>query len=135
MVEHTGDLAVRLRAPDLSGLVVSGAVALRSILFEGEPAADAETRLERVRVRGVDPEDALVQALSEALHLMQSGALYPLEIRARASAAHEVALEISGAPVDGVHVRRVDEIKAVTYHQVEIVERDGELETLVVFDV
>lgn len=135
MVEHTGDLAVRLRAPDLAGLVVSGVLALRSILFEGQPAAGASTRVERARVRGVDREDALVQALSEALHLLQAGGLYPLEIRARAGAAHEIALELVGAPVDGVDVRRVDEIKAVTYHQVAIAERSGELETLVVFDV
>jgi SHS2 domain-containing protein len=135
MVEHTGDLAVRLRAPDLGGLVVSGVLALRSILFEGEPAPGAPTRVERARVRGVDREDALVQALAEALHALQSGALYPLEIRARASAAHEIALELVGAPVDGANVRRVDEIKAVTYHGVAIAERDGELETLVVFDV
>ncbi len=134
MVEHTADLAVRLRAPDLAGLVVSGIEALRAILFEGTPATDAPRVTASARVRGIDREDALVQALAEALHALQSGALYPREIRARA-AANEIEIELAGAPVDGTQVRRVDEIKAVTYHQVVITERDGQLETLVVFDV
>jgi len=135
MVEHTGDLAVRLTAPDLAGLVVAGIEALRSVLFEGEPGPGAEPAVARARVRGIDREDALVQSLAEALHALQSGALYPQEIRAHTTPAHEIEIELEGVRVDGVHVRQVDEIKAVTYHQVAITTRDGALETLVVFDV
>ncbi len=130
-LEHTGDLAVRLRAPDLAGLIVEGVWALREFLFEGPPAAGVKApgpERRRARVEGVDAEDTLVQALSEALHILQEEDLYPLEVAVVADVGAE--LEISG-----VHERRVDEIKAVTYHAVAIERCDAGLETTVVFDV
>ncbi len=135
VVEHTGDVAVRLRARDFDGLVAAGVEALRAQLFEGTPARDAPRKQARAEVRGVDREDTLVQALSEALHAMQEGELYPVEIEARALPDGALALRLAGPAPDGTRLRRVDEIKAVTYHGVAIREADGELETLVVFDV
>ena len=129
-VEHTGDLAVRLRAPDLAGLIASGVDALRGFLFDAEPTGELPAARGEARVAGVDAEDALIQALAEALHLIQAGPLYPQRVRVEQPAPNEVELRI-----EGVCAPPVDEIKAVTYHAVEIRERDGELETLVVFDV
>lgn len=127
-LEHTGDLAVRLSAPDLAGLITEGVWALRAFLFEVSPAAGAEALRRRARVQGIDPEDTLVQALSEALYILQEADLYPLDVSVVVDAGAEV--EISG-----VRQRRTDEIKAVTYHGVAIERSDLGLETTVVFDV
>ena len=135
LVEHTGDLAVRLRGPDLPSLIESGVRALRSLLFEGEPRPDAAREECEVCAGGVDAEDLLVQSLSEALHLMQDRDLFPEEVRVELPEAGRSVLSIVGVHTDAEHLRRVDEIKAVTYHGVDIRERDGEVETLVVFDV
>jgi SHS2 domain-containing protein len=134
IVEHTGDVAVRLCARDLAGLVVAGVFALRALLFEGSPAGDAARKEARAEVRGVDAEDTLVQALSEALHAVQDGDLYPLSVEAEERDG-SIALHLTGVAPDGERLRRTDEIKAVTYHGVAIRRADGELETLVVFDV
>ena len=133
-VEHTGDLALRLRAGDLGGLVAAGVEGIRSLLFEGSPGEDAATAGCSFHIAGVDREDALVQALAEALHAMQEGGLYPLETRARADGS-EIAVTLRGVAAGPSGVRRVEEIKAVTYHAVAIREREGQLETVVVFDV
>jgi SHS2 domain-containing protein len=135
MVEHTGDLAVRLRAPDLSGLIREGALALRSVLFEGEPAPGAPAEERAASVRGVDAEDVLVQALSEILHMLQAGDLFPLEVHARAPSDTLADIRVRGVPRSAAGVRRIDEIKAVTYHAVDIHPADGDLETLLVLDV
>jgi SHS2 domain-containing protein len=135
IVEHTGDVAVKLRATDFGGLVAAGVEALRALLYEGTPASGAPRREARAEVRGVDREDTLVQALSEALHALQEGELYPLEIEAALRPDGALALRLTGVAPDGERLRRVDEIKAVTYHGVAISETRGELETLVVFDV
>ncbi len=135
VVEHTGDLAVRLRARDFAGLVAAGVDALRAQLFVGTAARDAPRRETHVRVQGVDREDTLVQALCEALHAMQEGEMCPLEIEVRELEGGALALRLAGPAPDGQRLRRVDEIKAVTYHGVAIREAAGELETLVVFDV
>ena len=61
-MDHTGDVAVRLRAPDLAGLIVAGIRALRALLWGDEPAPDPSQLDRRVelRVTGVDREDLLV---------------------------------------------------------------------------
>jgi len=135
VVEHTGDVAVRLRGADFAALVTAGVLALRAQLYDGAPASGAPRREARAEVRGVDREDTLVQALSAALHALQEGELYPLEIDATLRADGTLALRLAGPAPDGERLRRIDEIKAVTYHGVEIRETGGELETLVVFDV
>jgi SHS2 domain-containing protein len=134
-IDHTGDVGFRLRAADLPGLVEAGVLALRSVLFEGTPEPGAPRERWSGRASGVDDEDALVQALSEALHAMQEGELFPTGVRARVAEGPEVEIEIEGVRADGGGVRRVEEIKAVTYHGVAI-ERAGDgVETDVVFDV
>ena len=135
MVEHTGDIAVRLRAPDLRGLIEAGVQALRSLIFEGAPPNDAVELRAEARVSGVDREDVLVQALAEALHLMQSQALFPREVRVEIPGEGEARLTLRGVRADGRELRQAEEIKAVTYHAVEIREHAGQLETPVVFDV
>ncbi len=135
MVEHTGDLAARLRAPDLAGLIEAGIQALRALLFEGTPPPGARASRGKARVNAVDREDLLVQSLAEALHLMQEQALFPREVRVALTAEWEAQLTLTGVRADGHELRQVEEIKAVTYHAVEIQEHDGELETLIVFDV
>jgi SHS2 domain-containing protein len=135
MVEHTGDLAMRLRAPHLCGLIETGIFAMRALLFEGTPGPDAPAQHGRARVSGVDREDVLVQALSEALHLMQGGALFPRTVRIEMPEDGEAKLWLEGVGADGKRLRQVAEIKAVTYHAVEIQQREGQLETLVVLDV
>jgi SHS2 domain-containing protein len=134
-VEHTGDLAVRLRAPDFPGLVAEGIRALAALLFEGTPAGDAPSRSAAFEASGVDPEDCLVQALSEALHVLQEQDLLPVDVSVEAAGTHAVRVRLEGHRADGRRLRRVEEIKAVTYHGVEIQEQGGSLETIVVFDV
>ncbi len=138
-VEHTGDLALRLRAPDLAGLAVEGVWGLRALLFEGEPRDASAAREERaLSVRGIDPEDALIQVMSEALHLLQEEDWVPTVAHAHSSPESGemlLTLELTGAPAADLGLRRQDEIKAVTYHAIEIRTTGDELETLVVLDV
>lgn len=134
-IEHTGDLAVRLRAPDLPGLVAEGVRALGTLLFEGEPSEAAASRVAAFEATGIDAEDCLVQALSEALHVLQEEDVLPVAVQVDSTASHGVRVRLEGRRADGEHLRRVEEIKAVTYHGVEIRQHDGMLETLVVFDV
>ena len=135
MVEHTGDLAARLRAPDLAGLIEAGIHALRTLIFEGTPPQAAREVRGEARVNAVDREDLLVQTLAEALYLMQAQALFPREVRVELEGERASRLVLSGVRADGRELRQVEEIKAVTYHGVEIHQREGELETLIVFDV
>jgi SHS2 domain-containing protein len=131
-VDHTGDVAVRLRAHDLAGLIEAGVRALRALLFEGEPDPEgADLRVE-LRATGIDREDLLVQSLSEALHAIQEGGIDPSQVCVAVRGDTEAELTLRGvrarAPL------RL-EIKGVTYHDVAVRELQGGLESTLVLDV
>jgi SHS2 domain-containing protein len=134
-VDHTGDIALRLTAPGFGELVAEGARGIASILFEGEPDRSAPRERWNGRVSGIDREDVLVRALSEALHWMDEGDRVPLEIGVDVTGPAELELVLVGVRADGRRCRRVEEIKAVTYHAVEIREGAEGLSTVVVLDV
>jgi SHS2 domain-containing protein len=144
LLDHTGDVAVALWAPGLEGLAAEGIRALRSLVFEGEPEEDAPRVEERFEVRGVDAEEALVQALSEALHRMQHGGLWPERSEVQRSREEEgegesgeIALHVvlSGPRSDGRALRRVEEIKAVTHCGLELRPGPRGVEAQVVLDL
>ncbi len=135
MLEHTADVAVRLRAPDLPGLISEGVMALRSLIFEGEPESGAPRQQWRARVSGVDGEDLLVQALSEALYAMQGEGLYPVSVSVSLLPEQSAEIEMTCLRAEGAGLRWSEEIKGVTYHGVEIRQQRGGLETIVVLDV
>jgi SHS2 domain-containing protein len=132
IMDHTGDVAVRLRAPDLAGLIEAGVRALRALLLEGEPEPERVDRRVELRASGIDREDLLVQSLSEALHAIQEGGIDPLQVCVATRGDREAELTLRGgrarAPL------RL-EIKGVTYHDVAVRELEGVLESTLVLDV
>jgi SHS2 domain-containing protein len=134
-VDHTGDVAIRIRAASFTDLVAEGIRAIASVLFQGEPLAFGASEHWQGRIAGVDREDTLVRALSEALHWMQDAQRVPLRVEARELEEDAVGLELEGVRADGERCRQIEEIKAVTYHNLEIRETPQGLETIVVLDV
>ena len=135
MVDHTGDVAMRLQAPSFGELVAEGVRAIASLLFSGAPDPSSPRVRFEERVSGIDREDLLVQALSEALHWMDEGDRFPLEVRARELGPTELELSLEGTPADGDRCRRSEEVKAVTYHDLAVRETEEGLTTVVVLDV
>jgi SHS2 domain-containing protein len=133
-VDHTGDVALRLCAPTFPELVAEGVRGVASVLFDGTPDLSAPRERLRVRVSGVDREDVLVQALSEALHWMEEASRVPVDVRV-SEAPGGVELTLEAVPADGRLCRRVEEIKAVTYHALEVRETPEGLSAVVVLDV
>jgi SHS2 domain-containing protein len=134
-VDHTGDIALRLTGAGFGELVVEGVRGIASILFDGEPDRSAPRERWTGRVAGIDREDVLVRALSEALHWMEERDRVPLEVGAEVTGPAELEIALGGVRADGERCRRVEEIKAVTYHAVEIRESAEGLSTVVVLDV
>ena len=135
MVDHTGDLALRIRAASFTELVAEGVFGIASILFEGDPDRSSPREQGTARVSGVDRADVLVQALSEALHWMQEGDRVPLEVTVQEPELAVLEVHLEGVSARGPTCRRSQEIKAVTYHALRIRETSTGVETTVVLDV
>ena len=136
-VEHMADLALRVRGRDLADLLVNAARGLASLLSpDGDEGSAAEKRasgeqVRRVEVEAFDAEGLLVEWLTELLYLAE---------RERFVGHTFSVLEVTPtrlrATVRGMTVERLARhIKAVTYHQLAIVQTAEGLETIIVFDV
>ena len=127
-LEHTADWALRVWALDLQSLfeeAAHGMIRLMGIEWVDRP----ETRKE-ITVKGDDEETLLVNFLAEILYLVEDdnwcSTQYTIHLE-----NHQVTAHLEGAPVKN----QQKEIKAVTYHNLQIEKRDDVYEVVIVFDV
>jgi SHS2 domain-containing protein len=129
LIDHTGDIGVVARAPSLEALFAECARAMFAVLAESSPAP-APSGTDSFPVAGADPAEELRDFLSELLY--------------RFSADHRMyvgftpgpgSVVAAWEPYDPVRHPLRTELKAVTYHQLEVV-REGEAwRGRVIFDV
>ena len=133
ILDHTGDVGIRVWAEDVKGIFQEAARALFAIITDLDKI---KVQLKRkVMVEAATVDELLVAWLSELLYLYEvEGLLFcdfaPTEIDGKS---------IKGVAMgEGFQEDRHDiktSIKAVTYHQVEITEKDGGWQAQVIFDI
>jgi SHS2 domain-containing protein len=132
-VDHTADYALRVWGRDLRDLMESAGRGLIYLLV-GENSPPAEEERE-VAVEGPDRGVLVMRGARELLHLLEdayapvSVAVVDLDepgLRAR--------LRVGVVPAESVQDRLHVAIKAVTYHHLDIEEREGQLEMTLTFD-
>ena len=129
-VEHTADWALRVRGRDLRELLVNAARGMNRLMIS-DPAA-ISTELERhLELDAFDAESLLVEWLSELAYWAEAEMLLFREFHITQLTSDHLQAVVRGSHVSGVH----KSIKAVTYHNLEIVRTEHGLETTVVFDV
>jgi SHS2 domain-containing protein len=128
-IEHTADVSLHIQSDTLAGLFHGAASAMLSLMDMSTDKKGESTRT--IEVEGIDREDLLVAWLQEILYMMERhevgfGKMDIVEI----SDTHITALaeEIPGMVPS-------KEIKAVTYHSLEIKETERGFEVTIVFDV
>lgn len=128
-LEHTADWALEVWAPDLPTLLEEAARGMYDLLgLEVDPAARRQQR--QLELAPPDREAALVELLGELLYLLETEriAFEPLTLDVRGGS---LTAELVGAHV----LDQTKEIKAVTYHQLEVRDTANGVEATVVFDV
>ena len=128
-IEHTADVALRVRAPTLPDLLchaARGMFALMADLSQVNPASE-----HALEAAGADPETLLVNWLSELLYLSETTRQVFSEFEVNFIAPERVRGVARGGPVREIR----KQIKAVTFHDLRIEQRDGQFETTVVFDI
>lgn len=137
IVSHTADIALKVSAEGLENLFREAARGFRHLLFEdAEIASDLERKID---IRGIDREDLLVQWLSELnyyiiVHQWAWRSVKQLNIR-EADGEWHLSAVVDGESMDEKRHFLYFDIKAVTYHQLEIIVDGQEYQTQVVFDI
>ncbi len=130
-VEHTADRALRVWAQDLTSLFVGAAKGMYSLMGELEDEGPVATRWRKVSLEGDDRETLLVDWLNELLFLAETEGL--LFVDFEIESLNETALvgRAGGVPME---VTKAD-IKAATFHNLEIVNDGTGWSTVITFDV
>lgn len=127
-IEHTADWQLHVWAEDLPGLLEQAALGM----FELAQVrlGDTQRFTEEFELEFFDRESLLVDFLSELLYYAEEQNLafdgYQLEIQ-----EHKLRARVNGAPIEF----QAKEIKAVTYHCLDVRKTDHGFEVRIVFDV
>jgi len=132
VIEHTADVGIVARGRTLPEVFANAAAGMLSFIISPEAVRPVESR--DVAVSADDREGLLVAWLNELLLLLNGEGFIPREFRIEQLEATRLEAEVVGEPVDpGRHRFRLD-VKAATYHRLEI-GHDRGWYARVIFDV
>ena len=126
-VPHKADIALDVFAPNLPEMFVNAAKGLYHIMGIRKGTSDPEEIL--ISLDDNDAEGLLVAFLNELLYRVEEGSLAE-HLRITINANHLTAALV-WAPI----LSRQREVKAVTYHDLKVVEEKGTFHTRIVFDL
>ena len=132
-IPHTADIMIKVEANTLPGLFSVALEGMNRILKEGFCGETFQPQLEReIRVESVDTTVLLIDFLSEVLTQgFTDNAIY-CKVEFDSLEETSLSARILGAAID----RYDEDVKAVTYHEAEVVgNEEGNLESLVLFDI
>jgi SHS2 domain-containing protein len=127
-VEHTADWGLEVWAPDLAGLLEEAARGMFELM--GVVVSEEDRCHRELEITADDGEQLLVSFLEELLFLTESE-----NIAVDAFLLKLVEDSLLARLEGGTIVSREKEIKAVTFHNLEIVETERGLGTRIIFDV
>ncbi|MBI5877818.1 MAG: archease [Chloroflexi bacterium] len=128
-IEHTADVALRVEAASFPELLRQAALGMFALMCEATGiVADGTTP---VSVQGVDRETVLVNWLNELLYLHEMNRVIFTDVFPIGAGNDHATGTTFGGPAG--EIRKA--IKAVTFHDLHVVERDGRLEATIVFDI
>jgi len=127
-LEHTADWELEVWGPDITALLEQAAQGMYSLM--GLELAERPRQRRRLVIEAEDREGLIVEFLGELLFLQESEGLAfdSIDLADHWGAVHA---DLEGASIRG----QTKEIKAVTFHRLEVRDTPRGLETRIVFDV
>jgi SHS2 domain-containing protein len=131
--DHAADLGIRARAATLEGLFVTAGAALLNWI--GSPPESAPEREETARLEADDLPELLVRWLQELLYLFQHRRAYCVGVNRMQLGATSLVAQVRCRLWEEENGRGYQEVKAVTYHRLEVTRRGSEWFASVIVDI
>ncbi len=128
-IEHTADVAIRVRAPSLAELFCQAAEGMFALIAD-LATVRIDTQRE-VAVDGPDDETLLVNWLNELLYQAETSGKIFCKFEVDLRSPNQLQGLARGGPAREVRKH----IKAVTFHDLRIERTNDDFETTIVFDV
>jgi SHS2 domain-containing protein len=129
-IEHTADCALHIFGKNLPELLTNAAIGMTS-LIAFEPSSIPDDTKRHVELEAMDAESLLVEWLSELAYWAETEMLIFHRFELYNVTPNHLQAVIRGGHASGFKKH----IKAVTYHNLEVIETEKGLEATVVFDV
>jgi SHS2 domain-containing protein len=129
-VPHTADWSLRVRGATLAELFAHAAEGMYA-LMDAQPERGGPEATREVQLEAYDLESLLVAWLNELLYLTESENLRFVRFRIGSIENSSLAATAIGVTAPDLN----QHIKAVTFHDLRVVETGEGLETTIVFDV
>jgi SHS2 domain-containing protein len=133
LLDHTADLRIHVAGADVADLYKNAGLALFDLIHRSDSLESREVT--EIHISGDDPADLMVNYLRELLFLWTGNEKLVTMIDILQISDTAVSARVSTDRYQPQHHAIRHEIKAVTYHQIEVSQtRDG-WQAKVVFDV
>lgn len=133
LIEHTADIGIRVRADDLKGIFKKSALAMFDIIAEEiNPAAKDFKKIE-TNVRGGNLDELFINWLNELLYQSATKELIFSDFQIQKLDRNNLEAALIGR--DNKNYRINTEIKAATYHELQIEQIKSGWQAEIIFDV
>ena len=132
-LDHTADLGILVRGTDLRDLFEVAARSMMYIMVKENPIQTTDTV--SVSVTGQDLADLMVRWLSEILYMLEGEHVVVRNVRIAKIVPSHLNAILETVPFDPDMHEILCEIKAVTYHQIEVVKNNEHWEAKIIFDL
>jgi len=131
--DHTADVGLTARADSPEELLEALAECMCDLICPRQNIAPGSIRT--IAVEAPDFEALTVDFLEAVLGAIQTDRFAVAVVKVVGISQTEAAAELTGADLDPQRHEILTEIKAVTYHELEVVERDGQWTARVILDL
>jgi SHS2 domain-containing protein len=130
LTEHSGDVKLLARGHTLEDVFVNAACGLMAFMFGDEILNARPDGRESITIESADREALLVDWLAEILYRAASRYHAYVDFRIRTMGERRLAADVGVAAAAAL-----DDVKAVTHHELAIRKTDDRWEAVVVFDL
>ena len=132
--DHTADLGLRVCSATLSGLMEDAAAGLMTIIA-GDLGQIRRQEQQTFEVRGEDPAYLLFDWLNELLYAFEAGRMLYAAFKVRLEPEKGLVATARGERYDPERHVLAHEVKAITYHELEVRETAAGWEGVVIVDI
>ncbi len=133
LIDHTADFGIRVSGSDAKDLFHNAAMALMDQLLEADTSMQQQPR--QIRVEGDDWPDLMVNWLREILFLWVGEELLVRSVHIEALVDNKLISQVHTEMFSPQYHVIKTEIKAVTYHQIQVADVGHQWEATIIFDI
>ncbi len=133
LLDHTADLGIQVHSPDLENLFEEAARSIIHLMFKAPLIGKTDTI--KLKVVAEDLDDLMVRWLGEILYLLHGEGKVVTHIKVDSLSPCFLGATLKTIPFDPNLHEILCEIKAVTYHQISVAQKDDRWEARIIFDL